>query len=208
MSTDLIGRAALLRPGTIVALRFPLGEGEGRAKARPCLVIATTTGADGAPRITIAYGTSSRTQSNRGLDLALSDPDHCQAAGLRRPTRFVLARRITVSPSDPALECGRTGSPVIGALPPSATIQLRGLVRSLGATVAQDRRRGSPGRRSESHRHGGAHQQPRSRREPVIVRVARKRYTRPVEQRNAPQGRPASGRPPTRTQLRLAASRG
>ena len=208
MTTDLLGRAALLRPGTIVAFRFPLGEGEGRAKARPCLVIATTIGADGAPRITIAYGTSSRTQSNRGLDLALSDPEDCRAAGLRRPTRFVVARRVTVAPTDPALDCGRTGSPVIGVLPPSATMVLRGLVRSLGATVAQDRRRGLPGRRSESHRHGSAHQQPRSRREPVIVRVARKRYTRPVERRDAPQGRPASGRPTPRTQLRLAASRG
>lgn len=94
-------------------------------KTRPCLVIATTPGKDGAPLITIAYGTSADSQSNRGLDLKLAKPDYYKAAGLRRPTRFVLMRRVTVPASDPGLDGRRAESPVIGSLPPSAMIPLR-----------------------------------------------------------------------------------
>lgn len=143
MTNDPIGRAALLRPGTVVAFPFPLGEGAGRAKTRPCLVIATSS-KNGTPRVTIAYGTSSDSGANRGLDLDLSDPGHWQAAGLRRSSRFVLARRVTVSLFDPGFDSRKTGSPVIGFLPPSAMIALRQMVRPIGPLVTEDRQRGAP----------------------------------------------------------------
>lgn len=204
MTTDLLGGAAALRPGTIVAFRFPLGEGEGRAKTRPCLVIGTSQGKNGEPRVTIAYGTSAGSQSNRGLDLEVAEPDACKAAGLRRPTRFVLARRVTVPLSDPGLDRRRAGSPVIGVLAPAAMITLRKLTRSLGNIVTADRRRGSIGIRPMAGQNGSRPQRPRSRREPIILRVAPKRYARPAartgEQRIAPEAA-------SRTTLRLASAR-
>lgn len=141
--THPIDRAASIRPGTVVAFRFPLGEGEGRAKTRPCLVIATSS-RNGTPRVTIAYGTSAASRANRGLDLDLSEPDDWRAAGLRRPSRFVLARRVTVPLTDPGFDSRRSGSPAIGFLPPSAMLALRRMIRSIGHRVAEDRRRGAP----------------------------------------------------------------
>ncbi|MDQ1900588.1 hypothetical protein RAH32_09035 [Paracoccus sp. WLY502] len=75
------GWAAALRPGTVLSFRFPLGEGEGRAKARPCLVIGVASQDDEAPRVTIAYGTSATSHANRGLDLHLPEPNDWQAPG-------------------------------------------------------------------------------------------------------------------------------
>lgn len=146
MTTDPIGWAASLRPGTVVSFRFPLGEGEGRAKTRPCLVIATTF-RDGERFVTIVYGTSAGTRSNRGLDLDLSDPSEWQAAGLRRRSRFVLMRRVTVPTTDAGFNLRNSGSPVIGILPPSAMASLHRLARLLGNRVAEDRRAGSTGSR-------------------------------------------------------------
>lgn len=180
MTTDLLGGAAALRPGTIVAFRFPLGEGEGRVKTRLCLVIARTLGKDGAPRITIAYGTSAGSQSNRGLDLEVAEPDAYKAAGLRRPTRFVLTRRVTVPASDPGLDRRRAGSPVIGILAPAAMITLRKPTRSLGSIVTADRRRGSIGIRPLAGQNGSRPQRARPGREPMILRAARRRYDRPA----------------------------
>jgi|GEM_PF-2027384 len=148
MTTDPIGWAASLRPGTVVSFRFPLGEGEGRAKTRPCLVIATTL-RDGERFITIAYGTSVGSQSNRGLDLDLSERSEWQAAGLRRRSRFVLMRRVTVRATDAGFNLRNGGSPVIGILPPSAMASLHRLARLLGNGSAEDRRAGSTGSRGK-----------------------------------------------------------
>ncbi|HHX88291.1 MAG TPA: hypothetical protein GX700_00740 [Paracoccus sp.] len=142
MTTDPIGRNAGLCPGTIVSFRFPLGEGEGPSKTRPCLVIGSST-ADGTPRITLAYGTSADSDSNRGLDLALAEPADWMAAGLHRPTRFVLMRRITVGPDDPGFNFHRRGGPVIGVLPATMLTAFQRMCRWLGARMVEDRRRES-----------------------------------------------------------------
>ena len=145
MTTDLLGGAAALRLAPSFRSAFRSARGEGRVKTRPCLVIAATPGKEGAPLVTIAYGTSAGSHSNRGLDLELPEPDDYKAAGLQRPTRFVLMRRVTVPASDLGLNGRKAGSPVIGSLPPSAMITLRRLTRSLGKTLTEDRRRGSVG---------------------------------------------------------------
>ncbi|WP_134727156.1 hypothetical protein [Paracoccus luteus] len=146
MTTDPIGWAASLRPGTVLSFRFPLGEGEGRAKTRPCLVIATTL-REGERFITIAYGTSAGSRSNRGLDLDLSDRSEWEAAGLRRRSRFVLMRRVTVPATDAGFNLRNGGTPVIGLLPRSAMVTLHKLVGLLGNGIAEDRRGGSAGAR-------------------------------------------------------------
>lgn len=143
MTTELIGWRAGLCPGAIVSFRFPLGEGEGPSKMRPCLVIGSNI-ADGTHRITLAYGTSADSDSNRGLDLALAEPADWLAAGLRRPTRFVLMRRITVGLDDPGFNLHRQGGPVIGALPTTMLTVLKRMSRWLGSRMVEDRRRGSP----------------------------------------------------------------
>lgn len=199
----IYGSASLLRVGTIVSFAFPLREGEGRAKWRPCLVVATGCGNEGEPRVTIAYGTSAATQANRGADLALCDPEDWRSAGLRRQSRFVLARRVTVPLSDLDLGGRRAGSPVIGVLPPSAMVTLRQLTRALGARITTDSRRGSVGIRA-----GGRHgPQQHGRREPVIIRVARRRFERPAARMGEQHGQRMAAAPTLRTTLRLAAAR-
>lgn len=170
MTPDLLGSADALRPGTILSFPFPLGTGTGRVKTRPCLVIARTAGADGAPRVTIAYGTSADTAANRGLDLDLADPAEWQAAGLHRPTRFVLSRRVTVPLTDAGLAGRRPGAPVIGTLPAPAAVILHRLTRALGAALTEDRRRGAV--RAPAWRRPDRHPAP------VIIRVARRRIDR------------------------------
>ena len=109
-----------LRPGDIVVYRFPVAEGPTSSeapKARPCLVMEIET-LGGRPFATIAYGTSARSNANRGYEVpVLRTADHA-AAGLHRPTRFVGFRRLLVSlHSEAFVAHAATGSPVIGRLP-------------------------------------------------------------------------------------------
>ena len=139
--------AAAARPGDIAMFRFPLGESEAEPKARPCLIIAART--EGSEiRLTVAYGTSAPTDANRGHDLILADATEAAQACLHRPSRFVLARRMTVSGRDARFACDRHGTAVVGTLPPRLLGPMRTLVRRLGAALTRDSRRGDPPRRS------------------------------------------------------------
>ena len=105
-----------LRHGDVVSFRFPV-EGDGATpKTRPCLVLDIEP--HGARRhALLAYGTTSGSKANRGCEVAVIRPDLIAAAGLRRPTRFVGARRILVPLQHSAFAVsGETGSPVLGRL--------------------------------------------------------------------------------------------
>lgn len=177
ITTDTVGWAAALRPGTTVLFRFPPGEGMGEVKTRPCLVIAVAQ-TDRDAKITVAYGTTAASMANRGLELDLSDPADCSAAGLHRPTRFVLSRRITVASTDPAFRLSPPGTPVIGRLAGSSMMILDDLVQSLGASIADDSRRGA----SSAARHAKAAREasrPRQRGvRPVIVEYRQRKILR------------------------------
>lgn len=126
---------AYLRPGDIVMLRFPFSECQQPTKARPCLVVASTHDDQ---RLTLAYGTTSPTGANTGYDLRVSDLAEVASAGLHRPTRFVLARRITVAPDDARFQINRRGQAAIGALPERLLLELRRLVQRIGPALAID----------------------------------------------------------------------
>lgn len=128
--------AAAARPGDIAMFRFPLSESGASGKARPCLIIAVEACSSGL-RLTLAYGTSSPTDANRGWDLAIGDPHEAAQAGLRRPTRFVLGRRITVAGDDPRFDCGGNGTALVGSLPPPHQAAMRGLILQLGGFLAR-----------------------------------------------------------------------
>lgn len=182
MTTEPFGWAAALRPGTIVSFRFPLGEGEGPSKTHPCLVIAVNT-QNGRPRITLAYGTSAGSDSNRGLDLDLSEIGEWKAAGLHRPTRFVLMRRVTVGPDDPGFNLHKAGGPVIGSLAAPALTALHPLTRLLGGRILENRRRGAAAARSRagSRRATPCWQRRRSGRQAqVVVEYRRSRRVAPI----------------------------
>lgn len=134
--------AAAAAPGTIVLFRFPLAESHATAKGRPCLIIGRRVTPDGL-RLTLAYGTGAETQSNTGLDL-MADAAALAQTGLHRPTRFVLARRITVAANDPRFDLGRESSPVLGVLPYKAQGRLRMIASYLGPALTEDHRRGRP----------------------------------------------------------------
>ncbi|WP_295046796.1 hypothetical protein [uncultured Paracoccus sp.] len=176
-STTSCNWASSLRPGMILSFRFPLGEGEGETpKARPCLVLAVMEDPHD-QRITLAYATSADTPANRGVDLDLSDPRDCQAAGLHRPTRWVLARRVTVPSSDKGFVL-RRGSPVIGTVPSATLLDLRWHLATLGEELTMNHRRGAPPIGRAPRRRWPARQD--TRLVPVIVRVTRRRLCKPA----------------------------
>lgn len=103
--------------GDIVSFRFPVTEAEGVSpKARPCLILDVEEG-DDLRLVTLAYGTSIGTRANRGYEIRVNRAEEAAAAGLDRPTRFVGARRITVSVAHKSF-CvhGQLGTPVLGRL--------------------------------------------------------------------------------------------
>lgn len=106
-----------LTHGDIVSFHFPVTEEEGVApKARPCLVLDVEE-RDGHRFVTLAYGTSVGGTANRGYEIRVNRPEDATAAGLDRPTRFVGARRITVSAAHPGFCVKRAlGTAVIGRL--------------------------------------------------------------------------------------------
>lgn len=105
--------------GDIICFRFPRREGP--SYARPCLVLQVI-----GKELVIAYGTTSATDSNCGLEIRV-EADFA-ACGLDRPTRFVCARRIRVDLTDLRIEpCPDGGIPIIGHLPTRYTPQLAGI---------------------------------------------------------------------------------
>lgn len=112
------GWHAELRAGDVVAFRFPFAERRKRAvpKTRPCLVLAVSD-RDGVPHALVAYGTSVNTSANRGQEVTVATPTGMAAAGLRKPTRFVGARRILVPLKSPRFRLHpETGAPILGRL--------------------------------------------------------------------------------------------
>ena len=98
----------LLQVGDIVTALFPHKEGPAK-HARPCLILEVTD-----EELLIAYGTTSKSDANRGLDLSVrEDPE---AHGLHRPTRFVCARRLRLPRTDARLVADRHGRLFVGKL--------------------------------------------------------------------------------------------
>ncbi|HDY95475.1 hypothetical protein LCGC14_0510620 [marine sediment metagenome] len=101
--------------GDIVSFRFPVEHGKEQPKKRPCLVLDTTT-IGGRRFAVLAYGTSVRSNSNRGYEVRIGAVDAMEA-GLHRSTRFIGARRLTVSlDHDGFVASGTARTPVIGRL--------------------------------------------------------------------------------------------
>lgn len=118
-----------LRPGDLVAFRFPYAEGVS-PYARPCLVLEATR-----EEVLLAYGTTSRGRANQGMEIRLNRD--FAACGLLRPTRFVTARRVRVLRSDPRFEPDpETGTLPLGRLPGVLMARLATLRDSLAENYA------------------------------------------------------------------------
>lgn len=114
-----------LKVGDIVSFTFPRREGSANV-ARPCLVLETED-----DEVLLAYGTTSATDANRGLELRVSFDT--AACGLHRPTRFVCARRLRVDSADARFVTDRHGSVVLGSLGEDFRERLEEIRRTLDA---------------------------------------------------------------------------
>ena len=134
-----------IRRGDVVLFRFPIrhaGECES-PKVRPCLVLEVEEWVGG-KRLTLAYGASVPDSSNRGYEIPVSFPDDIRAAGLKRGTRFIGARLISVAPGNAGFDVGGpAASPVIGRLSPNRMERLDWVRARLHAEhdIATERRR-------------------------------------------------------------------
>ncbi|WP_432254386.1 hypothetical protein [Limimaricola sp. AA108-03] len=132
--------------GDIVSFRFPLAEEgyTGRPKARPCLVLDIEEHG-GLRYALLAYGTTSRRQSNIGYEVHARRRAEYVPAGLNEPTRFVGARRLLVPLTNSGFcICQTTGSAVLGRLdgrPLAAMNAVRGRIHA-ERDIAADRRSG------------------------------------------------------------------
>lgn len=121
--------AGTLRPGDLVAFRFPYREGFS-PYARPCLVLEATTA-----EVLLAYGTTSRGRANQGMEIRVNRD--FAACGLLRPTRFVTARRVRVPRTDHRFEPHpETGALLLGRLPDALQERLGDLLDRLSADYA------------------------------------------------------------------------
>ncbi|MEO9629021.1 MAG: hypothetical protein ABJG14_01115 [Sulfitobacter sp.] len=112
----------LVERGDVVLFRYPLaGEGGAsagtRPKRRPCLVLDVFT-KGGTCFIELAYGTSAPTNANRGYEVRVGELASCHVAGLKRPSRFVCARRIIVSVNHSGFDDDDDSGTLIGRLDP------------------------------------------------------------------------------------------
>ena len=133
-----------LQRGDVVLFRFPCAEEcpVEKPKRRTCLVVEVED--HGGHRfVEIAYGTSAETKANIGDELRVAAPDEIAQAGVRKTTRFVCSRRITVMLDHPGWDTnGAHPSPIIGHLAPAPMRKLdaiRARIRAL-RDVAADRR--------------------------------------------------------------------
>ena len=118
-----------LQPGDVVLFRFPCTEHDPAvaAKIRTCLVLSVQT-RNGHGFAEIAYGTSANTRANVGDEIHVVTPAAMAGAGLRKPTRFVCARRQEVSLCDAGWDLSRGHStPIIGRLDPAARARMAAL---------------------------------------------------------------------------------
>ena len=137
------------KAGDIISFRFPTKEG-GDGKARPCLIVDANEA-----EILVAYGSTSETGSNRGLELRINrQPAEC---GLHRQTRFICARRIRVAFDDLRVVFDGQGRHLIGQLDDEAMVRLsrlRGLIEEDGPEErrhAQERGGLHPGRQRKGY---------------------------------------------------------
>lgn len=107
-----------LRPGDVVLFRFPCAEAKPaeKPKRRTCLVVETTERSN-SRLVELAYGTSIEGGLNVGDEVHVTATDEMAAAGVRRPTRFVCARRIMVTVDYSGWDINRAHpSPIVGHL--------------------------------------------------------------------------------------------
>lgn len=139
--------------GDIVSFRFPVDDGSEAPKKRPCLVLDTLT-SGGKRYAVLAYGTSVRSSSNSGYEVRLGAQDAIEA-GLHRATRFIGARRLTVSlDHDGFVAPDTSGNPIIGRLSGSAFDRMnavRGRIHA-EADIAAERRAERRDRPKPRHR--------------------------------------------------------
>jgi len=112
----------LVERGDVVLFRYPLADEydastDARPKRRPCLVLDVFT-MGGTCFIKLAYGTSAPTKANRGYEVRVGEMGSCHAAGLKRPSRFVCARRIIVSVNHSGFDDDDDSGTLIGRLDP------------------------------------------------------------------------------------------
>ncbi len=117
MTTQTAAWRQALSAGHIVSFTFPCAEGDDKLeKNRPALILSVDRfGPE--PLVTVAYGTSRRTDANTGLELHVRTPADIAAAGLHRRTRFIGARTTTVPLTSVRFVTCRAGTAVLGALP-------------------------------------------------------------------------------------------
>lgn len=119
--------AAALEPGAVILVDFPSDTVDGETKIRPCLVVETGRAGD-ARFAEIAYGTSSKSNANAGLEIHVRSADGMRSAGLARPTRFVLRRRvIVITDSARLVHSSAHRSPVVGRPDAAAMVRLAAL---------------------------------------------------------------------------------
>jgi hypothetical protein len=132
-----------LTRGDIVSFAFPIERPLpwDFVKPRPCLVLDTIRH-EGRRQAILAYGTDFENRSNRGQEVRVRHEADIRALGLRKPTRFVCARRLVVLLDHSGFRCSSEGTPVIGRLTPPLFARLETVLADLGleAAVAQPNR--------------------------------------------------------------------
>lgn len=121
-STPIPAWQTTLQRGDVVLFRFPCAEEHPTEapKRRTCLVLEVEDRGD-RRFVELAYGTTAQTTANVGDEIHVVDPCDTALAGVRRPTRFVCARRVTVAIDHPGWDINPAHpSPVIGRLAPAA----------------------------------------------------------------------------------------
>ena len=107
-----------VQPGHVVLFRFPVSypqTKDGVPMTRPCLVLEVD-GEGASQKVVLAYGTTATSVSHTGYDIRLTRLSDLRNAGLKRPTRFIGARLLSVSPLDDGFPIGMTGTPITGRL--------------------------------------------------------------------------------------------
>ncbi|MEC7795580.1 MAG: hypothetical protein VX791_18940 [Pseudomonadota bacterium] len=134
-----------VRPGDVVLFKFPVSfpqTRDGKPGVRPCLVVEVDDLGE-ERRLVLAYSTTATTRSNSGYDIAVTHVADLQTAGLRRATRFIGTRLLSVSPSHPGFDVGGSGAPVVGHLTGSRLERMQAVRARLHVEhdIAADRRR-------------------------------------------------------------------
>ena len=139
-----------IQHGDVVLFHFPCAEGgaTGTPKSRTCLVLDVQD-RDGRRFVELAYGTSVASRLNVGHEIDIFEPAEMTAAGVRKPTRFVGARRVIVAVDHSGWDLNpRHATPVIGHLGPLGMARMNDVRARIEAMrdIAAERRdqRGRP----------------------------------------------------------------